>query len=93
MKDKSGIMERLREAMGASSNKDLAAALFISVQGLRHFYTGGIPAQHLLTAARRGFHPDWVETGQAPKYLIPSNFPCFVEYPRQKVGKPEEVVS
>lgn len=91
MKDKNGMMERLREAMGASSNKELAAALFVSESALRHFYKGGIPAQHLLAAARRGFHPNWVETGQGPKYMIASNFPCFAEYPRLKVGLPEEV--
>lgn len=80
---------RLMEAMGVSNKEELARKLHISRKSAQHIFTdNGVADRHLVLAAERGFHPHWIKTGDGPKYLIPSHFPHFGEYPRIKVGQP-----
>ncbi|BCS87356.1 hypothetical protein [Pseudodesulfovibrio sediminis] len=87
-KDKNAPLRRLCEAMGATDHIDLAGKLDLSRITPAYIRQKGIPYKWLVIAAKRGYHPDWIEKGVSPKYLIPSDYPTFGEYPRVRVGIP-----
>lgn len=83
-------LARLREAMDAKNNDDLAERLHISKSSLSGYYTDGIPSAQLLKAVERGYNHKWINTGKGFKFLVPSSIPNIHKFPYVRNGRPGE---